>query len=114
MPLKSLSSVAITVSNAKSSLAWYVQKLGFKEASNEGHWVTVSPPGSETVIHLCETKQLEPGNTGILFGVEDVDSTYKELTAKGVVFTKAPRDDGWGKYALFKDPDGNEFWIMKE
>lgn len=110
--IDSFESVAVVVSDAQKSLKWYSDKLGFAAASSEGHWVTVRPKGSSTLLHLCESKKTEPGNTGILFVVDDVDRTYSELSSKGVSFTKPPRDDGWGKYAIFTDPDGNEFWIQ--
>ena len=63
-------------------------------------------------MHLCETKPLEQGNTGIAFRVDDLDKTYKEMTGKGVEFTVKPTKEEWGTYAMFKDPDGNEFWLM--
>ncbi len=108
--ITTIGDVAVVVSDAKKSAEWYRLKLGFKVFSSEGHWVTVGPAGATTVIHLCEA-QLEPGNTGIGLVCEDLQKTYKELTGKGVEFTKKPADDGFGMYAMFKDPDGNEFWL---
>lgn len=72
--------------------------------------ITVKPASSSTVI-LYEG-ELGPGNTGIAFSVGDSNKTYKGLKAKGVEFTKQPVDEGFGPYALFEDPDGNEFWPM--
>lgn len=46
-------------------------------------------------------------------GVEDVDATYKALTAKGVAFIKPPKSQPWGRRtAYFADPEGNlwELW----
>ncbi|MDG6998739.1 MAG: VOC family protein, partial [Nitrososphaerota archaeon] len=43
---------------------------------------------------------------------DDIQKTYAELSGKGVKLTVKPRDDGWGLYAMFKDPDGNVFWLM--
>lgn len=108
--ISAIGDIAVVVSDGKKAADWYREKLGFKVFSSEGHWITVGPANSSTVIHLCEGK-LEPGNTGIGFIVEDVNKTYAELTAKGVEFTQKPADEGFGLYAMFKDPDGNEFWI---
>jgi lactoylglutathione lyase len=110
--INDLTSVAVVISDAKKSTEWYTKVLGFKVVSNDDHWVTVAPQNSNTTIHLCQGPDLEPGNTGILLKTQNVDETYSELSKKGVQFTKPPRDDGWGKYAMFKDPDGNEFWLM--
>lgn len=46
-------------------------------------------------------------------GVEDVNSTYQALTAKGLTFIQSPVDQAWGRRtAYFADPEGNlwELW----
>ena len=108
--IESIGDVAVVVSDAKEAAKWYSEKLGFKIYSSEGHWITVGPPGSTTVIHLCEGT-LEPGNTGIGLIVDDLQKTYEALTSRGVEFTTQPSDEGSGMYAMFKDMDGNEFWL---
>jgi catechol 2,3-dioxygenase-like lactoylglutathione lyase family enzyme len=110
--IKSIVDVAVVVSNPKKSAEWYKDKLGLEVRDDEGHWVTVAPKGSELVLHLCETTPLEQGNTGIAFRVDDLDKTYTEMVAKGVEFTVKPTKEEWGSYAMFKDPDGNEFWLL--
>lgn len=109
--IKNVYSVAVVVSDEKKAMKWYKDVLGFRVVDKYEGWVTVKPTGSKTLLHLCEQKRLEPGNTGINFEVNDVDKTYEELSKRGIRFTKKPRDDGWGKYARFKDSDGNEFWL---
>ena len=103
--------VAIVVSDSKKALKWYTEVLGLEPRDSEGHWVTVAPKGSETVLHLCQGEELEKGNTGIALAAEDIDKTYAELEAKGVKFSHPPKDDGWGVYAQFEDPDGNVIWL---
>ncbi len=113
-PVMKFSSVAVVVSDAKKSAQWYKEKLGFEIRSEEGHWVTVAPKGSELVIHLCEGDELEPGNTGFGFVAGDVTKTEAELRKKGVRFTVPTKKEPWGSHAMFADPDGNEFWINEE
>jgi uncharacterized glyoxalase superfamily protein PhnB len=36
------------------------------------------------------------------------------MTEKGVEFTLKPKKEEWGYYGMFKDPDGNEFWLFGE
>ncbi|MEM3851939.1 MAG: VOC family protein [Methanomassiliicoccales archaeon] len=109
--IESMMDVAVMVADASASAKWYKEKLGFEIFSSDGHWITVGPKGSATVLHLCEG-QREPGNTGIAFTVDDLDKTYKELSSKGVRFTQSPADRGFGPFARFEDPDGNEFWLF--
>jgi len=74
--------VAVLVSNGKRSKEWFRDKLGFEVKEDEDHWIVVAPRGSKTGIHLCESKELEPGNQGILFYADDADATCKELNRK--------------------------------
>lgn len=62
-------------------------------------------------FHLCKIKPLEKGNIGISLATDSLDKTYKVLLEKGVKFIVKPKDEGWSKYAMFKDLDGNEFWL---
>ena len=36
-----------------------------------------------------------------------------QLKKKGVVFTEDVKKEGWGTYGMFKDLDGNEFWLLE-
>ncbi len=105
-------SVAVVVSDGKKAMEWYTKALGLI-AEEHGHWITVRPRGSDTKIHLCESKELEPGNTGIAFYSSDVEKEVKKLKEKGVKFTQDVSDRGWGKFAMFSDPDGNVFWLIE-
>jgi len=105
-------SVAVVVSDRKKAAQWYKEKLGFaiKEESGE-HWTVVGPANWPSGLHLCEG-DLEPGNTGILFQPDDFDNTVAELKKRGVQFSVEPKKESWGTYAMIKDPNGNEFWLM--
>ena len=43
------------------------------------------------------------------FLCDDVEATYRQLRAKGVEFVAEPKTEQWGSFAIFKDPDGNQF-----
>ncbi len=110
-----LGSIAVVVSDAKKSAKWYKEKLGLEIKDQEGHWVTVAPKDEDVRIHLCEEfYPLEPGNSGIAFYVKDVAKEEKALKQRGVSFSKPTQKEEWGTYAMFKDPDGNEFWLFEE
>ena len=43
---------------------------------------------------------------------DDLEITYKELIKNGVEFTMTPTHQPWGGFmAMFKDPDGNTFYL---
>ena len=112
--IKSIIDVAVVVSDESKSAEWYKEKLGLEIRERQDHWVTVAPKGSDVVLHLCKTTPLEQGNTGIAFRADDLDKAYKEMSSKGVEFTVKPTKEEWGYYAMFKDPDGNEFWLLAD
>ncbi len=112
--IKSIFSVAVVVSNAKKSAKWFEDMLGFEVRDKEGHWITVAPKKSKNVLHLCQSKELEPGNTGILFLADDLEATYKKLKQNGVKFTEKLTKEDWGAHAKFSDPDGNVFSLMED
>ena len=111
--IKKFMSIAVVVRDEKKAATWFRTKLGFEIKSNMEHWVTVAPKGARgPELHLCKTKPLEKGNTGISFECDDLDKTYSEFSKKGVKFVVKPRDDGWGKYAQISDLDGNLYWLF--
>ncbi len=110
--IESVGTVAVVVSNAKKPAASYKEKLGFEIRDQDGHWGTVAPKKSETLLHLCKQKELEPGNTGIALYAKDIETTYADLVKKGVPFRHKLTHADWGTFAMLIDPDGNEFWLV--
>ncbi len=50
---------------------------------------------------------------GASFRVEDIDATYRDLSARGVVFEAPPEVMSWGgTLAHFRDPDGNVLTLL--
>jgi len=110
-----LTTIALVVSDAKKSAKWYTEKLGFEIREHQGHWITVAPKTENFAFHLCEGfYPLEPGNSGISFTTKDVKKEEAALRKLGVVFTTPTTKEDWATYAMFKDPDGNEFYLIEE
>jgi len=114
--LLALADVAVVVSNAKASAKWWVRNLGFATYTigGTGHAVLVAPPEERFVLHLCQGfAPIEPGNSGIAFVTDDIDSMVAKMTRSGVIFPEPLRKEKWGKMAKFADPDGNVFWLLE-
>lgn len=123
--------VSIFVLNQESVYEFYVNKLGFKvhtdaEMGQGMRWLTVCPPKQPDLeIKLLpvvegmifkddaatQMKQLvKNGTFGFgVFECNDLNATYEELKAKGVVFIKPPTKEFYGYEALFVDDSGNWF-----
>jgi catechol 2,3-dioxygenase-like lactoylglutathione lyase family enzyme len=117
--LKRIKFVGIAVRDQDKALAFWTQKMGFQVATdqpmgNGQRWIELRIPGGQSGLALFTP----PGHESrigtfqsISFVVDDVEQTYKELTARGVEFAKPPEKQSWGTSAIFKDPDGNSFVI---
>jgi uncharacterized glyoxalase superfamily protein PhnB len=44
--------------------------------------------------------------------VDDFDATFQRMTAAGVRFVSAPRDEPYGKVAVFLDLEGNRWDLL--
>ena len=105
----------IPASDLDRAKRWYQDKLGFEIREHQGHWITVGPKNENLAFHLCEgLYPLEPGNSGISFLSKDVKREEASLRKLGVEFATPTTAEDWGTYAMFKDPDGNEFYILEE
>ena len=49
-----------------------------------------------------------------MFTCDDIDATYRELSAKGVEFIRPPFKEHWGSFALFKDSEGNQIGLSSK
>jgi catechol 2,3-dioxygenase-like lactoylglutathione lyase family enzyme len=111
-----LADVAVVVSNAKASAKWWEENLGFSTytVGGGGHAILVAPPGDRFVLHLCEGfAPLEPGDTGIAFITDELETLTARMIKGAVKFPTPPKKEAWGTMAKFADPDGNIFWLME-
>lgn len=126
-----MSHANIYVLDQDSAYDFYVNKLGFKVHTDAPmgpgmRWLTVTSPdqpGLEIILMpvsegLNFTKEsaeqmrtlVKNGTFGFaVFESDDIYATYEELKAKGVEFTKPPKEEFYGVEALFKDDSGNWF-----
>ncbi len=116
--ISKITSMSVVVLDAQESATWFREKLGWEAVGDPGeHWVVAYPEGrgDGAHLHLCAGfYPLEPGNSGIAFATPDLQTAYEGMHEKGVEFTQEPTKEDWGFYAMFKDPDGNEFWLFEE
>ena len=115
MAITQIATIAVMVSDENKSKEWYEKKLNFEVMSNEPHWIVVGPKGSSIGFHLCPDAELEPGNQGIVLKADNIEKTFKEMKNNGIAFVRELSRSEWDeniRYAVFKDPDGNEFSLM--
>lgn len=111
-----IADVAVTVKDARSSARWWEEKMGFRMhrvGDPDGHAWMVAPPGERFLLHLCEgIEPVDPGNTGIAFMTDELESQVRRMKAAGVKFVGSTGSDAGGRMTQFSDPDGNVFWLL--
>lgn len=108
--------MTIPVRDQDRALDFYVNKLGFTLVTDQPmgpgqRWVEVRPTKGETGIALFTPPGQEDrvgAFTGASWECDDVEKTYRELSANGVEFAKPPEKQPWGVMAIMKDSEGNE------
>ena len=114
-----LSLVSVPVSDQERAKAFYRDVLGFQvvrettaEASPAHSWVQLKPPSGLTGIALVSwLEAMPPGSLqGVVLDTSDIDRAHERLKAHGLDISPV-QEAGWGRYATFKDPDGNG-WVL--
>jgi lactoylglutathione lyase len=114
---KQLDYTMVIVSDMKRSVEFYRDKLGIPLKFESPDWTEFATGATTLALHgggvareYQDTgdQSKTAGCCSIGFNVDDVDRTYEELKAKGMVFVMPPtRREGEGiKLAVGLDPDG--------
>ena len=117
-----IKTVGIYVQDQKASLEFYTQKLGFElrreiQMAPETSWLEVAPPGAQTCFVLYPKAMMpnwEHLKPSVVFQSDDVEAACQQLESRGVTITMQPTPMGWGTFAKFVDPDGNEFGLTAQ
>ena len=122
--------VAVVVDDYDPAIDFFVRVLGFELAedspslTNDGRpkrWVVVRPPGAETGLLLARADGEDQaavvgeqfaGRVGLFLRVDDFDEVFARLTAAGVTIVRPPREEPYGKVAVFLDIAGNKWDLL--
>jgi predicted enzyme related to lactoylglutathione lyase len=109
--------VGIPTRDQARSLEFYTRQLGFEVSTDQPfdgkqRWIELRIANSATRVVLF-TPEGHENRIGSRFNgsfaCDDVEATYRQLSARGVEFVSPPQKQPWGEFAIFKDPDGNQF-----
>jgi len=122
--------ISVVVDEYDPAIDFFVGQLGFEliedspSTTNDGRpkrWVVVRPPWATTGILLARADgeaqrsivgQQHGGRVGFFLRVDDFDATYERMRMAGVVFVTAPRDEPYGRFAVFLDIVGNRWDLL--
>lgn len=119
--IKQIKFISIPVTDQNRALDFYTEKLGFtiltdKPFDDKQRWIELRIPKAETRVVLFnpEGHANRAGTfSGVSFVCDDIDQTYADYLARGVVFEGPPQKQPWGTYVKFKDSEGNTFVLSE-
>jgi predicted enzyme related to lactoylglutathione lyase len=80
------------------------------------NWLEVEPAGAESCLVLYPKSMMEDWaerKPSVVFECNTIQQVYEAMAGRGVQFTQAPKEMGWGKFAIFLDPEGNWFGLRE-
>jgi len=122
--------VTIVVRDYDTAIRFFVDVLQFEliedasSLTNDGRpkrWVVVRPPGGQTGVLLARADgerqasvvgQQFGGRVGMFLRVEDFEAAHRRMVAAGVRFVSPPRDEPYGRVAVFLDLEGNRWDLL--
>jgi catechol 2,3-dioxygenase-like lactoylglutathione lyase family enzyme len=126
-----LERMSIIVDDYDAAIEFFVERLGFELVEDESattteggrpkRWVMVRPPGAQTGLLLAQADGERQraaigdqfaGRVGLFLRVDDFTAAYERMRAAGVVFRTEPRDEPYGRVAVFEDISGNRWDLL--
>ncbi|MEP3889575.1 MAG: VOC family protein [Hellea sp.] len=123
-----ISAVTLVVPDYDQAIAFYVEKLKFNliedtRISTEKRWVLVAPPGSNgtrlLLAKAASENQLSAigsqtgGRVFLFLQTDSFDRDFETMMESGVKFNEKPRQEVYGKVAVFQDPFGNKWDLIE-
>lgn len=120
--------ISLLVNDYDEAIRFYTEKLSFKlledtRLSDTKRWVLVAPPGAkESCLLLAkaanEQQAASVGNQSggrvfLFLYTDNFERDYKVMQEKGINFVRPPKDEEYGRVAVFEDLYGN-WWDLLE
>jgi catechol 2,3-dioxygenase-like lactoylglutathione lyase family enzyme len=125
-----LEHTALLVERYDDAIRFFVDALGFElvedspSTTDDGRpkrWVVVRPPGAQTGLLLAQADgdpqvaavgRQYAGRVGLFLRVDDFDAARARMLDHGVEFVTDPRDEPYGRVAVFLDVAGNRWDLL--
>ena len=123
--------VALIVDDYDRAIRFFVDILAFEliedspaltsAGGRPKRWVVVRPPGATTGLLLARADgdrqeravgDQFAGRVGLFLRVDDFESSYRRMREAGVEFVGEPREEPYGRVAIFLDVAGNRWDLL--
>lgn len=122
-----IAKLAFLVRDYDEAIDWFSRCLGFElaediEMGGGKRWVVMQPPGAQGVSLVLAKVAVgnqqsslgkQAGGRVFLFAETDAfDRDHAHMIGEGVVFRETPRNEPYGKVAVFEDLYGNPWDLI--
>jgi catechol 2,3-dioxygenase-like lactoylglutathione lyase family enzyme len=125
-----IENLALIVKDYDDAIQFFVRALGFEviedtmAMTNDGRpkrWVVVRPPDARTGLLLARADGEDQasavggqfaGRVGLFLRVDDFERARRRMIDHGVEFVAEPRDEPYGRVAVFLDIEGNRWDLL--
>jgi catechol 2,3-dioxygenase-like lactoylglutathione lyase family enzyme len=123
--------IALIVDDYDEAIRFFVEVLGFDliedspalttRSGRPKRWVVVRPPDARTGLLLAQAdgeREVRAvgdqfaGRVGLFVRVEDFQDSYDRMRQAGVEFVGEPREEPYGRVAVFLDVAGNRWDLL--
>lgn len=120
--------VTLVVRDYDEAISFFCHRLGFKliedtVVANGKRWVVVRPSGEDNSCLLLAqaSNEVQQASIGMQAGgrvafflqTDDLDRDYREYRSRGVEFLELPRQESYGRVAVFVDLCGNKWDLIQ-
>lgn len=117
--IKGIEHTAIAAANIEALADWYVDMLGFEINYKSPNAIFVRAENGTMleIIHAegprPEATMKTPGIRHIALTVDEFDTVYVRLTARGLHFMTEPMESKGNRVVFFTDPEGNILHLLQ-
>ncbi len=122
-----ISSFSLIVPDYDAGIAFFCDTLGFEliadEPQGRKRWIEVRARGATTSVVLARANGPEQeamigqqggGRAWLFLKTDDFARDHARLLARGIIFEEDPRDEPYGRVAVFRDPFGNRWDLLQK
>ncbi len=116
---------SLLVRDYDEAIDWYTRVLGFVLVVDEDQvhkrWVVIKTDGGGELVlaraknesELAAVGNQHGGRIGFFLEVENFEAAHRRMLELGVIFEESPRDEPYGKVAIFRDLYGNRWDLIE-
>lgn len=119
MTITSFEIISVPVADQQRAKAFYRDVLGFDLVREEpmgpgASWIQLAPKAQSVTIALVTWfDRMQPGGLqGLMINSSNIDEDHRLLKGRNLEISDI-KQEPWGRYATFSDPDGNG-WILRQ